>query len=126
MTENQLATIAFNCGLKVHRALGPGLLENIYEECLLHELSKHNLKLERQISIPVKYDGIDLDVKLRADVIVNDKLLLELKSVDKLNPIHTAQVLTYLKMTDLKLGLLMNFNEDLFKTGVRRIINGQI
>ncbi|MCR9172484.1 MAG: GxxExxY protein [bacterium] len=126
MTENQLAAVVFNCGLKVHRTLGPGLLESVYEECLFYELSKHNLKVKRQVPINVKYDDIELNVKLRADLIINDKLLLELKSVDQFHPIHTAQILTYLKMTNIKLGLLINFNEKLFKSGVRRIINGQL
>ncbi len=126
MTENQLATIAFNCGLKVHRTLGPGLLENVYEECLFHELSKHGIRINRQVPIPVRYDGVDLDAQLRADITIEDKILIELKSVNELHPIHAAQVITYLKMTDMKLGLLMNFNEELFKSGFRRIINGKL
>lgn len=126
MNENQLAAIVFNCGLKVHRTLGPGLLESIYEECLCYEPSKHNLDLKRQTPINIMYDGIELDAKLRADIVVNDSILLELKSIDKLAPIHTAQLLTYLRMTDKKLGLLMNFNEELFKSGFKRVINGRI
>ena len=126
MTENQLAGIAFNCGLRVHRELGPGLLENVYEECLYYELSKYNIDVQRQVPIRVKYDGVELNAKLKADIIIDNKVLLELKSVSQLDPIHTAQTLTYLKMTDIKLGLLMNFNEELYKSGFKRIINGKL
>ena len=125
MTENQLSAIVFNCGLKVHRELGPGLLENIYEECLFYELSKYSLSVKRQVPVPLKYDGIDLQSNLRADIIINDKILLELKCVKELHPIHLAQTLTYLKMTNIKLGLLINFNEMLFKDGIKRILNGR-
>ncbi|MCR9172807.1 MAG: GxxExxY protein [bacterium] len=126
MTVNQLTGIVFNCGLKVHRTLGPGLLESVYEECLFYELSKHGLHLKRQVPIEVKYDGVILDAKLRADIAVNDKIILELKAVSELSPIHTAQLITYLKMTDMKLGVLINFNEELFKSGFRRVINGRL
>lgn len=124
MTENQLSRVVFNSGLKVHRTLGPGLLESVYEECLYYELSKHNLVLKRQVPIQINYDGIQLAAQFRADITINDKTLLELKSVKELNPIHTAQTLTYLKMTNMKLGLLINFNEELFKSGYKRIANG--
>ena len=126
MTENELAHIVFKTGMHVHKSLGPGLLESVYEECMYYDLQKLNLKVSRQQKIPIKYNGVTLQSILRADIIINDKLLLELKSVRELNDIHMAQTLTYLKMTDIKLGLLINFNETLFKHGVRRVINGYL
>lgn len=126
MTENQLATIVYNCGIKVHKTLGPGLLESVYEECLVHELNKYDIHVGRQVSIPLIYDEIRLKTDLRADIVLNNRLLIELKSVKQISPIHFAQTLTYLKMTDIRLGLLINFGEELFKNGVKRVINGYI
>ena len=124
MNENELARIVFKKGLKLHRSLGPGLLESVCEECLEYELLKHGLKVDRQKLIPIKYDGIELKSGFRADLIINDKILLELKSVKGIESIHLAQTITYLKMTNLKLGLLINFNVSLFKNGVHRLANG--
>lgn len=122
MTENEISKIVFELGMKVHRTLGPGLLESSYEECLFYELSKSNLKVERQKILPVYYEGKLMETSYRTDIIVEDKLILELKAVESINDLHLAQLLTYLKLSNCKLGLLINFNVSLFKNGVKRVI----
>jgi GxxExxY protein len=124
MTENEIAKIVFELGLKVHRRLGPGLLESSYEECLFYELNKANLKTEKQKTLPLIYDEVKLDIGYRIDLMVENKLIVELKVVEMLNDLHMAQILTYLKLSNCKLGLLINFNTVLFKDGVKRVING--
>src|SRR5439155_23054915 len=104
-----------------HRALGPGLLESVYELCLVHELTKRGLKVERQVSLPVVYDSIRLDAGLRLDIVVEDSVVVELKAVESMLPVHTAQLLTYLKLTGHRLGLLINFNVPLIKDGIHRL-----
>ena len=126
MTENKISKIVFELGMKVHRTLGLGLLESSYEECLFYELSKSNLKVERQKILPVYYEGKLMETSYRIDIIVEDKLILELKAVESINDLHLAQLLTYLKLSNCKLGLLINFNVSLFKNGVKRVINGQL
>lgn len=126
MTENELARVVFNKGLMIHRELGPGLLESVYEECLYYELNSAGLKVSRQKPISIRYAEIELKDKFIADLIVENKVLIELKSISKLGEIHFAQTLTYLRLTELKLGLLINFNVPLFKNGVRRVINGDL
>ncbi|WP_106542210.1 GxxExxY protein [Prolixibacter denitrificans] len=126
MNENELSKIAFEAGLKVHKALGPGLLESAYEECLYFELYKLNLRVEKQKALPLIYEEVKLDAGYRVDLLVENKLVLEIKSVEALNDLHLAQILTYLKLSHSRLGLLMNFNTVLFKDGVRRVINGSI
>jgi GxxExxY protein len=126
MTENEISKIVFECGLKVHRALGQGLLESAYEECLYYELIKTGLKLEKQKGLPLFYEEVKLDIGYRTDLIIENKLIVEVKAVEALNDIHMAQVLTYLKLSGCKLGLLINFNSVLFKDGVKRIINGTL
>ena len=123
MTENELSRIVFDCALKVHKGLGPGLLESSYEACLFYELKKLGLNVVKQKSLPLVYEEVKLDIGYRIDIIVEDKLILEIKSVDALNYIHFAQLLTYLKLTNCKLGLLMNFNVVLIKDGIKRIVN---
>ncbi len=118
----RVVTIAMDAAFKVHRELGPGLLESIYEVCLVYELRKRGLKAERQIILPVTYDGVVLDTGLRIDVLVEDILIFENKSVEKMNPVYDAQLLTYLKLTKLRLGLLINWNVQLLKDGIKRII----
>src|SRR3990167_6232005 len=115
MTENELSRVVFDCALKVHQALGPGLLESAYEECLFYELKKAHLDVQKQKPLPLIYEEVKLDVGYRLDLIIENKLILEIKSVDALNDIHFAQLLTYLKLTNCKLGLLMNFNVVLIK-----------
>ena len=123
MTENELSKIVFDCALKVHQALGPGLLESAYEECLFYELKKRNLSVQKQKPLPLIYEDVQLEIGYRVDIIIEDKLILEIKSVDALNEIHFAQPLTYLKLTDCKLGMLINFNVTLIKNGIRRVVN---
>ena len=122
MSENELATLAIGCGLNVHKALGPGLLENAYLECLAYELGKLQLKVDKQKAIPLIYDGVKLEVGYRADLVVEEKLIIELKAVESLTDVHLAQLLTYLRLANCKLGILMNFNTLLFRDGVRRVI----
>lgn len=117
----QIAAQVVDAALKVHRALGPGLVEQAYEACLCYELSKRNLKFERQKSWPVVYENVRLDAGLRTDVIVEDVLIVELKSVEELTPLFEAQLLTYLKLTHVRLGLLINFNVPLLKDGIKRL-----
>jgi len=126
MTENELAKIVFECGLKVHKTLGPGLLESAYEDCLSYELTRQNLKVEKQLLLPLVYEEIRLETGYRIDLRVEDKLIVEIKAVEALNDLHTAQVITYLRLSNCKLGLLINFNTILFKDGVKRIINGTL
>lgn len=123
MTENELSKIVFDCALKVHQNLGPGLLESAYEECLSYELKKTGLHVEKQKALPLVYEEIKLDIGYRIDIIIENKLILEIKSVEALNDVHFAQLLTYLKLTNCKLGLLINFNVALIKNGIRRIVN---
>jgi GxxExxY protein len=126
MTENEISRIVFELGMKVHRTLGPGLLEGSYEDCLYYELCQANLKVERQKMLPVIYDGIQMETYYKIDLMVEDKVILELKAVEKITDLHLAQLLTYLKLSNCKLGLLINFNVPLFKNGVKRVINGQL
>jgi GxxExxY protein len=126
MTENELAKIVFEAGLKVHKALGAGLLESAYEECLYYELQKLGLFVEKQKALPLVYEDVKLEIGYRIDLLVERKLVVEIKSVEALSDLHLAQILTYLKLSGCKLGLLINFNTVLFKTGVKRVINGQL
>lgn len=126
MNENEVSKIIFDSGLKVHRQLGAGLLESAYEECLYYELQKSGLLIEKQKPMPLIYDDIKLDIGYRIDLLIERKVIVEIKSVESLNNIHIAQVLTYLKLSNCKLGLLINFNSVLFKNGVKRLINGSI
>ena len=123
MSENELSRIVFDCALKVDQTLGPGLLESAYEECLFFELKKSGLKIEKQKPLPLIYEEINLEIGYRLDILVENKLILEIKSVDALNEIHFSQLLTYLKLTNCKLGLLINFNVVLIKNGIRRVVN---
>jgi GxxExxY protein len=123
MTENELSKIVFDCVLKVHQKLGPGLLESAYEECLFYELNKTGLDVQKQKALPLIYEDVKLDIGYRLDIIIENKLILEIKSVEALNDVHFAQLLTYLKLTDCKLGLLINFNVTLIKNGIKRIVN---
>lgn len=126
ITEEEISKTVFDCTLKVHKALGPGLLESAYEECLFYELKKTNLKIEKQKPLPLIYEEVKLDAGYRIDIIIEDKFIVEIKSVETLNDVHLAQLLTYLKLSDCKLGLLINFNVKLLKNGVRRVINGTL
>jgi GxxExxY protein len=118
-----LARIAVDCGFKLHETLGPGLLESVYEACLCHSLAKRGLFTERQVAVPVRFDSIVLDEGFRVDILVERRLLIELKSTEAHAPVHAKQVLTYLRLLDLPLGLLMNFGAPTFKEGLRRLAN---
>jgi len=126
MTENEIASIIVDCCYKTHTALGPGLLETVYETVLEHELDKHGLAIQRQLAIPVVYEGIHFDNGFRADLVVENKVIVELKSLEKVAPVHKKQLLTYLRLADKKLGLLVNFGEYLIKDGITRVINGTL
>lgn len=119
----RLSAIAVDCGLQVHRDLGPGMLESAYEAVLAHLLEKHGLSVERQKVIPIVYDGLIIEQGFRADLILENKLLIELKTVERLSLVHARQVKTYLKFTGLALGLLMNFSQERFVDGLKRIVN---
>ena len=123
MTENELSKVVFDCALKVHQTLGPGLLESAYEECLFYELKKFGLDVQKQKTLPLMYEEVKLDVGYRIDIMIENKVILEIKSVDALNDVHFAQLLTYLKLTECKLGLLINFNVTLIKNGIKRVVN---
>ena len=126
ITEEQISRIVFESALKVHKALGPGLLESAYEECLFYELKKTGLRVEKQKPLPLIYEEVNLEIGYRIDIIIENKFIVKVKSVEVLNEVHLAQLLTYLKLSDCKLGLLINFNVKLLKDGVRRIINGTL
>ncbi len=123
MTENELSKIIVNCCFKIHTTLGPGLLESVYEELLAHEFQKADLNFTRQQGIPVVYEGVKMDLGFRSDIIVENKVIIEIKSVEAIAPVHQKQLLTYLKLTGIKLKLLINFNEALIKDGIQRIAN---
>lgn len=123
MDENELAKIVVDLGFKIYKKLGAGLFESVYEECLFHDIKKFGLKVEKQKSLSIIYDDLIIENAFKIDLLVEDKLILEIKTVDYLNDIHKAQILTYLKMTNCKLGLLMNFRTDYYKNGIKRVVN---
>jgi len=126
MHENEISKIIFDLGLKIHKNLGPGLLESAYEECLFYEISKTGLFVEKQKPMPLIYEEVKLDIGYRMDLLVEKSVVIEVKSCEALNDVHLAQVLTYLKLSGCRLGLLINFNTNLFKNGYRRILNGNV
>ncbi|HRO43084.1 MAG TPA: GxxExxY protein [Flavipsychrobacter sp.] len=123
LTENEISRLVIGEAIHVHQSLGPGLLESVYEECLIHRLIQSGLAIERQKPIPLVFEGIKLECGFRCDIVVAGKVLIEIKAVEALHDIHTAQTLTYLKLTGIKLALLINFNAVLLKDGVKRIVN---
>jgi GxxExxY protein len=123
MTENELSKIVFDAALKVHHKLGPGLLESAYEECLYYELNKTGLIVQKQKPLPLVYEEVKLEVGYRVDIMLENRLIVEVKAVDALNDVHLAQLLTYLKLSNCKLGLLINFNVTLIKNGIKRVVN---
>lgn len=124
MTENQIATVIVDCAFKIHTTLGPGLLEAVYEAAMIYELTQRGLRVTSQQGIPASYHDVKLDVGFRADIIVENKVIIEIKSVEALAPVHSKILLTYLRLTDLKLGILINFEVDLIKNGIKRVVNG--
>ncbi|MDA3955030.1 MAG: GxxExxY protein [Bacteroidales bacterium] len=123
MTENEISKVVFDSALKVHKVLGPGLLESSYEECLYYELTKNGLNVIKQKSLPLIYEEVKLEIGYRIDLLVENKVIIEIKSVEALNDIHLAQILTYLKLSNCKLGMLINFNVTLIKNGIKRVVN---
>lgn len=123
MTKNEISKIVFDCGLKIHRKLGIGLYETVYEQCLIFELEKAGLIVEKQKDISVVYDSLTIEKAFRVDLLIENKVIVEIKAVQEINEYHTFQLLNYLRITNLKLGLLLNFHARLFKDGVKRIAN---
>jgi len=123
MTENQIAKTIVNACIKIHKALGPGLFESVYENILKTELSREGLRVEAQKAIPVFWEGERLEQGFRADLVIENKVIIEVKSVEYILKVHQKQLLTYLRLTNMKLGLLINFNEALLKDGLQRIVN---
>lgn len=119
---NHLSRVTIECALKVYTELGPGLLESVYETCLAYELTRHGQSVRRQVRLPIQYGELKLNAALRLDLLVGDALIVEIKAVDALTPVHEAQLLTYLKLTGHRLGLLINFNVASLKRGIRRLI----
>ena len=124
MTENELSHKIIGCAMKVHTELGPGLLENAYEECLYYELQQSGLNVSKQKALPLVYFEVKLDAGYRIDLLVENKVVVEIKAVEAFNDVHLAQVLTYLKLSGCKLGLLINFNVRSLKEGIKRVANG--
>lgn len=124
MHENEISAIIIDAGLKVHRALGPGLYEAVYEKCLEYELKERGLVVERQKFLKINYGNLVVDNAFKVDLLVENKVVVELKALDEINNFHSAQLLNYLKLGNYKLGLLLNFNSGLFKNGIKRIVNG--
>ncbi|MEA1935940.1 MAG: GxxExxY protein [Thermodesulfobacteriota bacterium] len=124
MTENEIAKIVVDAAFQIHKRLGPGLLESVYEIVLAYELKKRGLKVKRQVPVTIVYDDIKFDEGFRADLIVEGKVIVELKSVEKIVPVHKKQLLTYLRLADKRLGLLINFGSELIRDGISRIVNG--
>ena len=124
MTENEIAKIIVDAAFQIHKKIGPGLLETVYEVVLAHALKRRGLKVERQVPVAILFDGIKFNEGFRADLIVEDKVIVELKSVEKVIPVHKKQLLTYLRLTDKKLGLLINFGSELIRDGISRVVNG--
>lgn len=123
MTLNEITGQIVDSAMKVHTALGPGLLESAYEACLVHELRKRSLRVQNQVELPVRYEEVYLDIGYRIDLLVEDQVIVELKAIAELAPIHEAQLLSYLKLSNLRIGLLINFHVSKLKDGIRRLVN---
>lgn len=126
MHENDIGTILVTESIRLHQRLGPGLLESVYEVLLARQLERHGLVVQRQLPIPIEYEGERFEIGFRADLVIDSKVIVELKSIEKLANVHKKQLLTYLKLTGIKLGYLLNFGEELMKDGIVRIINGRL
>ncbi|HNP70544.1 MAG TPA: GxxExxY protein [Kouleothrix sp.] len=120
--EERIATIIVDAAVTVHKALGPGLLENVYEVCLHHELGKRGLRCQRQVALPIVYDDITFEEALRLDLLVEDSVICELKATDEMHPVYMAQILSHLRLAKKRLGFLINFNVPLMKNGIRRVV----
>lgn len=123
MTENEIATTIVDAAFRIHKTLGPGLLESVYQAILNFELQQRGLLVAQQVALPVHYEGVKLELGFRVDLIVSNKVIIEIKSVEAIAPVHRKQLETYLRLTDLRLGLLINFNVELIKHGIQRVVN---
>ena len=123
MTENEIAKVIVDTAFHIHKKLGPGLLETVYEVVLAHGLKRRGLNIERQVPVSIVFEGLTFDEGFRADIIVEDKVIVELKSIEKVLPVHKKQLLTYLRLTDKRLGLLINFGSELIRDGISRVVN---
>ena len=123
MNENEISSIVFDAGMKIHRKLGVGLYENVYEECLAYELKERRLIVERQNDIKVEYENLIIQKAFRVDLLIENKLIIEIKAVPEINDYHFFQLLNYLRLTEMKLGMILNFHSMLFKNGVKRVVN---
>jgi GxxExxY protein len=124
VTENELSKVVVDAAFQIHKTLGPGLLETVYQKILAHELRQKGLEVEEEVPLPVVWDDMKMDIGFRVDMYVNRRLIVELKSVERVIPVHKKTLLTYLRLADCRLGLLLNFGEELMKTGISRIANG--
>jgi len=124
MTHNEISGAIIDVAIDIHRRLGPGLFESVYQVVLAYEMTKHNLQVEREVPIPVFWDNLRFDVGFRADMIVEGLVIVELKSLEAIIPVHMKQLLTYLRLTDKRLGLLLNFGDEVLKNGIARVVNG--
>ena len=123
MTENEISNLVFDAGMKIHRKLGVGFYENVYEQCLIHELKNSGIKVESQKDISVNYEGLVIEKAFRVDLLIENKVIIEIKAVPEINKYHFFQLLNYLRITDMKLGMILNFHSTLFKNGVKRVVN---
>ncbi|MEO9893215.1 GxxExxY protein [Aurantibacter sp.] len=126
MNENEISSRIIGCAIEVHKVLGPGLLESAYQECLVYTLERSGLEVQKEKPMPLKFEEVKLECGYRIDILVANKVVIEIKSVETLNDIHLAQTLTYMKLGNYKLGLLINFNVALLKNGIKRVINGTL
>ena len=124
MTENEIAKIVVDAAYKIHKHFGPGLHESVYEICLAHELKKRGLVVERQVIVSVQYDSITFDEAFRADILIEGTVILEIKAVEEIRRIHKKQLLTYLRLTDMRLGIVINFDSEYIRDGLARVVNG--
>jgi len=124
VTENEISKVVVDVAFQIHTSLGPGLLESVYQKVMVHELRKRGLDVAEEVPLPVVWDDVKLEVGFRVDILVNQKLVIELKSIERVAPVHKKVLLTYLRLSDCKLGLLINFGEELLKTGISRVVNG--
>ena len=126
LKHDELSELIIKAAIEVHRELGPGLLESIYEMCLAHELREQGVVVMQQLTVPIIYKGIHMPNSLRLDLLVDDRIIVEVKAVEELHPVHQAQLLTYLKLTDKRVGLLLNFNSPVLVKGIKRMMNGYL
>jgi len=120
---NRLSSVVIGCAIEVHKVLGPGLLESAYQQCLAWELRRQGLSVKEQVPVPIRYKELEVSNAYRLDILIEDELIVELKAADKIEPVHVAQMLTYLKVSGLRLGLLLNFNVEVMKKGIKRVVN---